>query len=332
MNTFCEKCGAPLGPNARFCPKCGQPVQAAAVPSNQPDSYPPVPPALETAPPADNFPQSAPRSKRGWWVAIIALAAAACCGLVVCIAGAVLLYNRSETLPLGQVELPALSTTIPLPPTPGSNIEAPLPPTQPAVQVATQPASPSGLQKLSDTEFFDDFSSAQLNWYQHSDDQNQVGYENGAYAMQVKVPDYRALVRPPVQYLTHLEFDAQVVQGAENGTFGIACYYQDFSNYYFVDFDTARGEYHFGRIADGKWEELSEWRSFAEFPQPLRYAVDCTPGLMSLYINDELVAETPVSLPVEPHEMWLVVMSWSEAAPGGIKVLFDNLYGYRAMQ
>lgn len=332
MNTFCEKCGAPLSPTARFCPKCGQPVQAAVGQSSQPESYPPVPPPLEITPPADDLAQPPPRSKRTWWVAVIALVVAACCGLLVCIAGAVMLYNRGQDSPIGQVEIPVVSTSFPLPPTPAPTLEAPLPPTQPAVQAATQPASPSGLQKLSDTEFFDDFSSAQLNWYQHSDDQNQVGYENGAYAMQVKVPDYRALVRPPVQYLTHLEFDAQVVEGADNGTFGVACYYQDFSNYYFVDFDMARREYHFGRITDGKWEELSEWSSFAGFPEPLGYAVDCTPGLMSLYINDQLVAEIPVSLPVEPHEMWLVVMSWAEAGPGGIKVLFDDLYGYRAMQ
>jgi hypothetical protein len=250
---------------------------------------------------------------------------AACCGLLVCVAGAVLLYNKSSNLPTAQFESPALPTLAP-------TSEPVLMPIQPPAQPATQPASPSGQQRLSETEFFDDFSSTQLGWYEYADDQNQVGYENGTFAMQVKVPDYRTLVRPPVQYLTHLEFNAQVVQGPDHGTFGVACYYQDFTNYYFIDFDMASREFHFGRIGGGTWSDLGEWRSFADFPEPLRYAVDCTPGLMALYINDQLVAETPVSLPVEPHEMWLVVMSWPEAAPGGIKVLFDDVYGYKAMQ
>ena len=332
MDTFCDKCGAPLSSRARFCPKCGQPVQTAVEQGSQPGSYPPIPPPIETAAPAYDLTPAPQPPKRGWWIAGIALAMVACCGLLVCVAGAVLLYNREAGSPQEQIELPASVTAIPLLPTLAPTLEAALPPTQPPAQLATQPASPSGQQRLSETEFFDDFSSTQMTWYEYSDDQNQVGYENGAYAMQVKVPDYRTLVRPPVQYLTHLEFNAQVVQGVDHGTFGVACYYRDFTNYYFIDFDMANREFHFGRIEDGIWDDLSEWRSFAEYSEPLRYGVDCTPGLMALYINDQLVAETPVSLPVEPHEMWLVVMSWPDSAPGGIKVLFDDLYGYKAMQ
>lgn len=332
MNTFCDKCGAPLGPMAKFCPKCGQPVQPAVEQGSQPDSYPPIPPPLETTAPMADPPQAPPRPRRGWWIAGVVLVVVACCVLLVCVVGAVLLYNLDAGLPEEQIELPALATAIPLLPTLAPTLEAALPPTAPPAQLATQPAVPSGQQQLSETEFFDDFSSTTLGWHEHSDDQNQVGYENGAYAMQVKVPDYRSLVRPPVQYLTHLEFNAQVVQGTDNGTFGVACYYKDFTNYYFIDFDMANREFHFGRIEGGTWSDLDEWRSFAEYPEPLRYAVDCTPGLMTLYINDQLVAEMPVSLPVEPHEMWLVVMSWPESAPGGIKVLFDDLHGYKAMQ
>jgi hypothetical protein len=187
-------------------------------------------------------------------------------------------------------------------------------------------------QKLSETEFYDDFSSSALDWYTSSDENSQVGYENGGYAMEVKTPDYRTLARPPVQYLTHLEFNAQVLQGADKGTFGVACYYVDLSNYSFIEFDMASREYHFGRIQNGEWIDLDDWTSFSASQEPLRFAVECTPGSMALYINDDPIADLPVVQPVEPHEMWLVVAAWSDSPPGGIKVLFDDMYGYRAMQ
>ena len=273
-----------------------------------------------------------PRSRRGWWIAGSVLVLAACCGLLICVIGAVALYNLDAGLPKNQLEPAATATELPWLPTlaPTSALESLT--EEPPAQPATQPAVPSGQQRWSETEFFDDFSSTELDWYTASDANSQSGYENGAYAMEVKTADYRSLVRPPVQYLTHMEFNAQVVQGADNGTFGVACYFEDFTNYYFVEFDLAKRMFHIGYIDNGDWNDLSEWLNFVEDSEPMRYAVDCTPGMMTVYINDNLLAEMPVSLPVEPHEMWLVVKAWSEAGPDGIKVLFDNVYGYKAMQ
>lgn len=332
MNTYCDNCGAPLGPNARFCPKCGRPVLADAGSGSEIDSYPPLPPQIEGTGPASNLPQTPQRSRRGCWVAVVVLGVVGCCAIFLCGIGALALYNLDAGLPTAQFELPAPASAIPLLPTLPPTLAPALPPAQPPALTATQPAAPSGQQRLSETEFFDDFSSETLDWYTTSDDHSQVGYENGAYAMEVKTPGYRTLVRPPVQYLTHLEFNAQVVQGADRGTFGVACYYVNLDNYSFVEIDIANREFNFGRLENGQRIDQDEWQSFSAFQEPLRFAVDCTPGLMALYINDDLIAEKPMEQPVQPHEMWLVVAAWPDGAPGGIKVLFDDIYGYKAMQ
>jgi hypothetical protein len=332
LNPSCEHCGAPLRLEARYCPICGQPVPASGGQDGEPESYPPIPSVIEATNPVSAPPQASNPPHWGWWIAGAALILIACCGLLVCAAGALAFYNLDLGLPKTQLEPEGTATELPweltLAPTPA--LETPT--AQPLAQPATPPSTPSGQQRWSETEFFDDFSSDELDWYTSSDENSQVGYENGAYAIEVKTADYRTLVRPPVQFLTHLEFNAQAVQGAENGTFGVACYYQDFKNYYFVEFDLAKHMFHIGYIENGDWKDLSEWLNFAETSEPMRYAVDCTPGMMSVYVNDNLQAEMPVSLPVEPHEMWLVVKAWSEAGPGGIKVLFDDVYGYKAMQ
>lgn len=332
MNPACEHCGAPLRPEALFCPKCGQPVLIAIGQDSNEVSYPPIPPEVEATSPVSPAPQAPQPSRKGWWIAGAALIVIACCGLLVCAIGAVALYNLDAGLPETQLEPKATATELPWEPTLAPTPAPELPTTQPPAQLATPPSAPSGQQRVSETEFFDDFSSSELGWYTASDEHSQVGYENGAYAMEVKTADYRTLTRPPVQYLTHLEFNAQVAQGAENGTFGVACFYQDFKNYYYVEFDLSKRMLHIGYIENGAWKDLSEWLNFPETTTPVRYAVDCTPGMISVYIDDRLQTEMPVSLPVEPHEMWLVVKAWSEAAPGGIKVLFDDVYGYKAMQ
>lgn len=58
---YCEQCGAPLGPNARFCGKCGQPVAQAVAPSPPPPSPQPVSHAQAQACAAM---QTAPKKKR----------------------------------------------------------------------------------------------------------------------------------------------------------------------------------------------------------------------------------------------------------------------------
>jgi hypothetical protein len=189
----------------------------------------------------------------------------------------------------------------------------------------------SGSQRLTDTEIFDDFSTTDLDWYVVEDDQSKVGYEAGGYVIQVKTNDYRQLSRPPLTAMSHIEFNAQAPEGPENGAFGVACYYVDIQNYYYAEFYLPTREYRLGYIENGEWSQETDWTGFAFASEPVKYGVDCTAGAMAVYINDTLMVETPVDQPNAPGEMWLFTISWSDSA-GGIKVLFDNVYGYLAVQ
>ncbi len=62
---YCEQCGAPLGPNARFCGKCGQPVaQPAPPPPAPPPPQPPAPAVSRAQAQACAVMETAPKKKR----------------------------------------------------------------------------------------------------------------------------------------------------------------------------------------------------------------------------------------------------------------------------
>jgi len=253
----------------------------------------------------------------------------ACCGLVGVIMIAGLVINGSNSIsdlfndPTATPE-PPRATLVPT--------LAPANPTVPPVGPTQAKPGLTGQQRLSDTEFFDDFSSNELNWSQDDDASSAVGYEDGKYFMEVKVPDYRHLVYTPVEYLTHLDFSAEVVSGAANGAFGVICYWKDFDNHHYVYFDLYDNSFYIGFIENGEWNDLIDPVKFNKPSGAQRYAVDCTPGLIAVYVNDQLTQEIEVNMPVQPAEMLLAIMGWSDAQPGGIKVLFDDVSGYRAMQ
>ena len=88
-------------------------------------------------------------------------------------------------------------------------------------------------------------------------------------------------------------------------------------NYSFIEIDMANREFNFGRLENGqridrgRVAQLFCYSGAAAF-----FAVDCTPGLMALYINDDPIAEKLMRQPVQPHEMWLVVAAWSDGRRG----------------
>jgi hypothetical protein len=360
---YCSDCGTPLEPQARFCPKCGLPVAASgpfpaapsygvpAIPPTQkmeeiPDYAPPYvdSPEIPYAPAYDYGSEQPPASNRRYWVACGALAVLACCLLSGGLAAGYALVGDDYNLTISLFTTP---TFTPRPPTPVPTrtpppSPTPLPPTRPPQIVGpTQPPSnpPSGgqpgltgQQQLSDTSFFDDFSSDALDWPVDDLPEAQYGYSSGGYSMLVKIPDYTRLVRAPVLDLTHLEFDAQVVQGAENGLFGVACFYEDIDNRYEVDIDLDSQSLWFGRYENGTWVDMGDAQSFDHVGQPTHFSVDCTPGMMSAYVNNTLVAEMPVSISGQSREMWLFASTWTDISQGSIQVLFDNVYGYLAQQ
>lgn len=344
----CPQCGTQITSTTRFCPECGYPVQAEFYQTSRPSGqvapthrmddsvdfggYAPGTPAA--ADPVFDAGAPQPRSRTGLFVGI-GVGLLACCIL----GGALLLFSTlldggalsflaSATPTETPVTPTATFTNTPVPPT--ATATFPPPPTNPPAQPSPE-GGMTGNQSLTDTEFYDDFSSKELDWAESSDENSVLAYENGAYAITLLVNDYRHLTRPPLQTLNHLEFNATIASNPENGTFGVACYYQDISNYHFVEMELSGRRYHFGEFKAGKWSSLSDWKSLPGGSGTARYGVDCLPGMMALYVNGQLVGQHTVSQPPERSQMWLFALSWTDAA-GGLKVIFDDVSGYRAMQ
>jgi len=61
---YCEQCGAPLGPNARFCGKCGQAVAQPATRPAPPTPQPPAPAVSRAQAQACAVMETAPKKKR----------------------------------------------------------------------------------------------------------------------------------------------------------------------------------------------------------------------------------------------------------------------------
>jgi len=338
---YCRQCGVKMEANAKYCPECGSPTQDdlrwgqsvggnIPIPPTQKVNDTPLYSPIETTDFGGFGENAAPKSKRNIYLVGCALGALACCALVGALMVVGLVLN-DESDSISNLFSDPTATSAPPTATLAPTF-APAKPTAPPPQQTQAKPGLTGQQRLSETEFFDDFSSDELHWSQDDDASSAVGYEDGKYFMEVKTPDYRHLVYTPVEYLTHLDFSAEVVSGSANGAFGVICYWEDFDNHHYVYFDLYENRFYIGFIENGDWNDLIDPVKFNKPSGSQRYAVDCTPGLIAVYVNDQLSQEIEVNMPVQPAEMLLAIMGWQDAQPGGMKVLFDDIYGYRAMQ
>ncbi len=298
--SYCGNCGSQIKADVRFCPECGYPIKA--------DAWPPSPAMQAAIPPTEKMENPQPSAFPGYdpglgysselapkksnlnLILIAAgLVVAACCVLGGAYAVGKAVFGGDSDSPLSVLENPT-ETPTKRPPT-----STPIPP---IISTPTQPAV-TGRQELSDTSFFDDFSSKSLGWNEEMDASSGTGYEDGRYFIQVNVPDYRQMVFTPLDAQTHMEFSAEVTSGASNGAFGMACYWQDFDNHHYIYFDLESNNFFIGKVENKEWTDLTERLDFPKVLGPQRYAVDCTPGMISVYINDALVHELPVNMPVQ---------------------------------
>ncbi len=327
---YCANCGTPMRPDSRFCPACGAPVE---IPQPAPSYNPPVEVVAPTEK-IDEFPnnysprppeyypveeQPPSRSRRGLILLAVGFAVTICCALVIIVW---LISKITNVSPVSEIFSEATATfepvTVTLLPT--------LPVPTPTSQILT------GAQQLSDTSFYDDFSSNSLGWQQDSDESSAVGIENGMYMMEVKIPDYRHHVFTPLDSITHLDFYAEVASGAANGIFGVACYWKDLDNHHYVYFDRNQNEIWVGYLSNGEWIDIGDVIPMDKAAGLQKYAVDCTPGAITVYVNDQLLADVAIDQPAQVSQMLLSVTSYTDAEPGGIKVYFDDVSGYLAQQ
>lgn len=332
---FCEYCGSSINNNARFCPSCGQPVRSVTPTGFVSAATPEIPPTQKMEEPVGYPPQNSydagsmfdiqpaqPPKKNSRNLLMIGgavLVLIICMGVALIAIGSKIFSKDSGF---------ALFTS----PTPAFEVNTV---TQYPTEIAPTEQGLTGRQELSQTGFFDDFSSTALKWPQLSDQDFACDYQNGGFFIEVKHPDYRQVIFSPVDALTHLEFTAEIFEGSKNGGFGVACFYQDIKNFYFIDFYNIPVTNHpalsIGRFEKGNWVNLKDAVETNTGQGPQRYAVDCTPGIVSVYVNSALVTEYEVTQPFPSKKMHLYVWTW-ENSDGGIKVIFDDVSGYMAMQ
>lgn len=273
-----------------------------------------------------------------------------CIGLLV-VGGIILFISRSpeqvtRALPGNPTQLvvptnPTSPTSLPRPTQKPAATQAQIRPTQVSVPAPTQAALvwPADIgQQLTDNTFSDDFSSSRFDWADREDDIRFWGIQDGHYFMHLKIPDHTIWAYLPVDIpLTTLEFDAAVLPGAEQGAYGVFCYYEDEENYHFVSIDPYDQDYSVGYVKDNEYISLlaDMWMP-SQFIDPNPYAINhvavtCDSDLITVFVNGKFEAQTEIDNRSGGVSA-IYGETWKDTPAPGLQVLFDNLYGFKPVQ
>lgn len=221
----------------------------------------------------------------------------------------------------------------------GCGLPAPAPSAEDATAPPPQPtAAPAltGNQRLEANALFDDFSSAALGWSVRDVDSARTGYEDAAYAMLVKQPNFWVLSRIPGDFPQRvIELDAAVAPGFTGGMFGVICHYTDPQNFDFVAVDPEtrsmsaarlqanRFQYLTGTPGGATAERVDGLAAAANATNHLR--VGCYDDRLTLAIGGTLAGDWPLDPPGKPGSAALFLYSFKELGATGYKVVFDNV-------
>lgn len=371
---YCEKCGSQLVQGANFCEKCGARVEipSAPQPANPPQPTPPVVPSSSPHQPPPRsaahvyVPPATPSKKNSKvWILVGGIGClSVICLAIVLIGGYFFIQNgfditeltgdipaeleevlAADELPTPEKAEQILDTVKTLEPIP-MGAEDPLEQEEepvPTEETLPSPENASGIpgnigQELSDTYFSDDFSNNQYDWASVQEDYNSFGIENGQYALHLWLEDYVIWAYLPPNFIPNtIGFDAAIVEGADQGAFGVICHYQDQDNYHYVSIDPMTREYSIGYLQDNEYISLihemwSPSMFLADSPHAVnQYKIACDPDRITLYINNELEAYAE-TIPQPSGKMAIYAETWSQIAPDGFRVLFDNLYAFIPVQ
>jgi hypothetical protein len=212
------------------------------------------------------------------------------------------------------------------------------PPSNVGPDVPTGPTGKemTGGQYVTDTELFDDFSSDALEWPIYDDGITILKYENQGYSFEITQPDYVDWAYVPTPFFpSKIQFDIEGTSTYEDGTFGVFCNYQDEDNYDYAEFSLHYLDVVFGMTRDGEYSYLTEQNPDGEYylelsnmysySTPNTIKMDCTPTLLTLWVNGQLEFEIPIASPLpDLGDMALFIYTYEDAA-NGYKVIFDNV-------
>jgi hypothetical protein len=146
----------------------------------------------------------------------------------------------------------------------------------------------------------------QYGWADVNDEVQSWSFEEGHYVLHLYKAEYSAWAYLPSEFTpTTIGFDAAVLPGFEQGGYGVICYYQDEDNYHAVTIDPYYREYTIGYAQNGDYQTLLEelWmpsQAMKDSPYDINQVlVICDPDVISLFVNDTLETQIPVSLWVE---------------------------------
>jgi hypothetical protein len=178
--------------------------------------------------------------------------------------------------------------------------------------------------------FHDDFSAPAGGWPQVAGPDGRMGYQDGAYQMQVDRPNYDLWAFPGYSYRdVRIEVDATRLGGPQSNRFGLACRTRDQENFYFFII-SSDGYYAIGKVEAGVRRLLGQDMMayttvilLGNSTNHLRF--DCVDQVLSGYVNGLLVAVT-TDTEFRSGDAGLLAGTFDQA---GLQVAFDNFVVYK---
>ncbi len=144
--------------------------------------------------------------------------------------------------------------------------------------------------------FQDDFSDPSSGWDRVSEAEGITDYYDGVYRIFVNTINQDVFSNPGLSFSdVRIEVDTAKVGGSDDNDFGVVCRFQDLDNFYFFII-SSDGYYGIGKVFEGVQTLIG-----GEFMLPSEVIrqgdttnhmrADCIGSRLSLYINDEYLAQ-----------------------------------------
>ncbi len=186
------------------------------------------------------------------------------------------------------------------------------------------------LARPGQTLYREDFSDHNSGWPQATSLDGTLGYDQGAYRMQVLSPGFDLRAVPGQFYKdARIEVDTTRVSGPVYNQFGVTCRVRDMNNFYFFVI-SSDGYYAIGKVEDGittllGQEMMAYTRFIRQGSEPNHLRFDCILDSLKGYVNGQTIAITN-DADFSKGDAGLISGAFTE---GGVDIRFDNFLVYK---